>query len=378
MDDSIIKKLQTFKKRTFHRRQIPASTPHSALCTLHSALSAYTLIEVLVALTVLIIGFSALATMTTRARRAAVAAEELSTAQLACQTRVNEMLAGVRPFTPVFREPMTGLDAWFLTVELFPASKPGVTAVRVQISRDRQPGDTTTRHAGTDFFEITHWINNSRLGPELLQAMQRNPYALTVAGMTPNPMGAMTPGMSGPSSLTDSPAGDGLAGGMTQGGMMPFDYSGGVSEIPPPLSLPSESDGSTRAFPTSEDRRAYRESLSQRVRPANGAADIDPLAIDLPDAPPPLDLPLDDPLASTIGATATPTTPSLPPPPDDAPATSLATPPATDTDSPGVVPSPDGTPGTGRNRPQGGNGNASPDMSGGRGGNPSNRRGGGP
>ena len=355
-------------------------TPHSA----------YTLIEVLVALTVLIIGFSALATMTNQARQSARAAEELSTAQLACQTRINELLSGIRTITPVFNEAVTGLDNWFLTVELFPATKPGVTAVRVQMSRNQPPGGTAARVAGADFFEITQWIGNTRIDPQLLRAMQQNPYSLTVGGM----MSANTPAgmMRGPTSLVDASMANTIPGGMMQNsmmqtGMLPsFDAYGTMPDAPPPLSLGNDTDNPSSPFTTSEQRRAYRDSLRQNSRQTMaGQIAIDQNSmgqtvlpdINMPDAPPPLALPLEAPIASTIGATTTPATLS-PPPPDDVPATS----PTTNTGSPGDVPStddtpsPDDTPSTGRNRPQGGN--ASPGTSGGRGGNPSNRRGGGP
>ena len=272
----------------------------------------YTLIEVLIAFTVLIIGFSALTTMTTRARRAAIAAEELSTVQLTCQTRINEMLAGIRPFSPVFREPITGLDAWFLTVELFPASKPGITAVRAEMSRDRQPGEISARFGGTDSFAVTHWVTNSRLDPQLVETMQRNPYALTVAGMMPSPQYGMGDMMGGANSMVDMFAGGsmpgnmgggGFAGGMSggfagSGSLPPFDYSD-MSDTPPPLLLDDETNSTTSGFTTSEQRRQYRESLVQRRTPTS--SDIDPFA----DTPPPLELPLNDPLESTTVATTT-------------------------------------------------------------------------
>jgi len=276
--------------------------------------SGYTLIEVLVALTVLIIGFSALTTMTTRARRAAIAAEELSTVQLTCQTRVNEMLAGVRPFTPTFHEPVTGLDDWFLTVEMFPASKPGITAVRAQMYRERQSGNTQTRHAGTDFFEITHWINNSRLDAEMVQAMQRNPYAMTAAAaMMQNPQnamggGMMPPGMTGSASLVDTMMA-GMPGGGFAGGMPPRNFSGAMPDMPPPLTIGGDTGGSNSSFVTSEQRRTYRDTLNSQRRtpvpldidPISGdPLNVDPLADNTPDVPPPLDIPPNDPLDSTV------------------------------------------------------------------------------
>ena len=338
------------KSRTLIQ-QHSALNKHSTLCALRSALKGYTLIEVLVSLVVLIIGFSALTTMTTRARRAAIAAEELSTVQLACQTRVNEMLAGVRPFGATFNEPVTGLDDWLLTIELYPASKPGITAMRVQMSRQRQPGEIQERLAGVDFFEITHWINNSRLDPELVQAMQRNPYAMTAAAMMPNPQlamgGMMPPGMMPPGMMPGMTAQTSLTDYATGGGMMPpLGYGATMSDGPSPLALDDVTGRSSAGFTTTEDRRAYRESLGigQRRNPA--ASDVDPIGNDplnagpLADSSPdvvPLDIPLNDPRDSTVAVTPTPT--------DDAPN-------GTSTDTPS---SGGGNGGNGA-RPQGGGG----------------------
>lgn len=221
--------------------------------------AAYTLIEVLIALTVLIAGFTALASMTNRARRAAIASEELAIAQLACQTRVNELLAGVRPIAPSFNEPVAELDHWYMTTELFPAIKQGLTAVRVQVQREQQPGDTSPRFGAADLFEITSWIDNAKLDPQIVQTLQQNPYAMMLGGQTQNGMfGGPGFDMSGGMSIADSmatgemgmmptipgatsfdmPGGGSI--GMTSGGVLPaFDMTGTGGDIPP---LPAPDD----------------------------------------------------------------------------------------------------------------------------------------
>jgi hypothetical protein len=273
---------------------------------------------VLVALAILVIGVSALATMTNHARRSAVAAEELSTAQLACQTRVNEMLSGIRTITPSFNEAVTGLDNWFLSVELFPATKPGMTVLRVQISRRQPPGSVTSRVAGADFFEITQWVGNARIDSQLLQAMQQNPYSLTTGGMMmPNMPGGMNNTMGGgPASLTDFVTGNQIPGAVS-GGMMPLDGFGTMPNAPPPLSLGDDTGNTSSAFMTSEQRRAYRESLSpNRPTSASQTAMGQTMpVIDLPDAPPPLELPFAAPFDAA--AASSPVSPGDAPEMDD-------------------------------------------------------------
>jgi len=347
-----------------------------ALCALRSALPGYTLIEVLVALAILVIGVSALATMTNQARQSAKAAEELSSVQLACQTRVNEMLSGIRTITPSFNEAVTGLDDWFLTTELFPATKPGMTAVRVHMSRRQPPGGTTTaRVAGADFFEITQWVGNARIDSQLLQAMQQNPYSLTVGGMMmANQPGGMMGGMmgGGPANLTDlmtannTIPGGGFAGGMPNNMMRP--YAGGfgsafdtIPDAPPPLSLDNGTGTRTTAFTTSEERRAFRESRAQNSLQTAGQS---AMPDDLPDAPPPLDIPLEDPFDANASAATSTTTESSP---AASPRTrTTTTPPTTpplseDTQPPDVPQMPNDTQGDGSQ-----DGNTSPRTPGGR------------
>lgn len=281
--------------------------------------AAYTLIEVLVALAVLIAGFTALSTMTNRARRAAIAAEELSIVQLACQTRINELLAGVRPITPSFNEPVAELDYWYMTTELFPASKRGLTVLRVQMQRERQPGDATGGYGGGNSFEISSWVDNTRLDQQIVQALQRNPYAMMIGGQTQggmfgNPGMGMSGGMMGGSSIADSMAATGMGmmpaipggatfdmqsgmSGSTMGGGLPmFDMTGAGDDIPP-LSLGDDSGGASTGS-TSFDRGGMFPPGS----PPGGAFTD----------PPPLDLPIEIPVApgspTTSEATAETTT----------------------------------------------------------------------
>ena len=284
----------------------------------------YTLIEVLVALTVLIAGFTALSTMTNHARRAAIAAEELSVAQLACQTRINEMLAGIRPVAAAFNESVPELDHWYMTTELFPATKPGLTTVRIQMHRERQPGDTGG-FGGTNSFEITSWIDNTRLDPQLVQALQRNPYSMMMGGMPQQNMFGPNMGTSGNMDLAAAMASSGMgmpsaipgptmydmSGGMSQGGLPMFDTTNSGS-APPPLSLGDDlGDTSTASSPFGQSRLGQS---GQSSVPAPLDIPIDPLSTGTSTTDvPPFDIP-----ASDVATTTTP-------PPDVTDATSSET-----------------------------------------------------
>ena len=272
----------------------------------------YTLIEVLVALAVLIAGFTALSTMTNHARRAAIAAEELSVAQLACQTRINEMLAGIRPVVAAFNESVPELDHWYMTTELFPATKPGLTTVRIQMHRERQPGDTGG-FGGTNSFEITSWIDNTRLDPQLVQTLQRNPYSMMMGGMPQQNMFGPNTGMSGGMDLAAAMASSGMgmpsaipgptmydmSGGMSQGGGLPMFDTTDSGSGPPPLSLGDDFG----------DMSTASSSFGQSRLGQSGQSGV----------PAPLDIPI-APLSGETAGTSTTETPSL-----DVPTSDVAT-----------------------------------------------------
>ena len=278
-----------------------------------NARAGYTLIEVIIAMAVLIAGFAALTMMVNRARQAAIAAEELSIAQLACQTRVNEMLAGVRPIGPAFNEPVAELDHWHMTTELFPTTKPGLTAVRVQLFRERQPGDVSGRRAATGLFEITSWVDNSRLDTQIVQALQRNPYSMMFGGqmqgtMQNGPFGnqlggvgtsladsmvtgdiGMMPGIPGamtfdmPNTMTGGMQDNSSFGGM-QGDLPMFDATATSGEVPP-LSVEGDFNADFPPGVSTDFSPAGDQSFSQT---SGMTSDLTAGSV------PPLDVPTDD------------------------------------------------------------------------------------
>ncbi|MDR1385572.1 MAG: prepilin-type N-terminal cleavage/methylation domain-containing protein [Planctomycetaceae bacterium] len=220
--------------------------------------SGYTLIEILLSLTVLTAGLAALSAMTSRAGRTAAAAEELSSAQLACKTRINEILAGAKPIAPTFREPISGLEHWFLSIELMPTNKPELTAVSVSASRERLPSDTNSRMGGANRFEITIWINNARIDNNILLALQQNPYGGMIGNLNPPNR------FSGSSTPPFDTA--------TTSASLPMSTTG---EAAAPLSLLENETDMTNinseesaTLSSSERRRQYRESLRQSRDPS--------------------------------------------------------------------------------------------------------------
>ena len=67
-------------------------------------------------------------------------AEDYATAQLICQTRLNEILAGAKPLEAVEKEYLYEMPGWVLVVEVNPLAKSGLAELRVIVKQDASGG----------------------------------------------------------------------------------------------------------------------------------------------------------------------------------------------------------------------------------------------
>lgn len=74
------------------------------------------------------------------------AAEQYASAQLVCQTRMNEILAGAAPIEEVSGQAIPELPGWGLTVKVESAGQPGLLAVEVTAAE--QPAEAAFDAAG--------------------------------------------------------------------------------------------------------------------------------------------------------------------------------------------------------------------------------------
>ena len=98
--------------------------------------SGFTLLEVLIATAVLLACTILLADLAYVGRSHAKDAEDLAAAQLVCQTRLNEILAGAKPIRATSGEHPPELPGWILSVEVEPLKKSGLVAVRIIVKED--------------------------------------------------------------------------------------------------------------------------------------------------------------------------------------------------------------------------------------------------
>jgi hypothetical protein len=69
--------------------------------------------------------------------RQASAARDLAQAQLLCQSKLNEIAAGIAPTAATRDAPLAGAPGWRCAVETAPAGRPNMTLVRVTVSQEQ-------------------------------------------------------------------------------------------------------------------------------------------------------------------------------------------------------------------------------------------------
>ncbi len=97
----------------------------------HTRRSGFSLLEVMLATTVLLGSVMVLSQIAFVGMAHMDAAEQYAAAQLVCQSRMNEMLAGALPIEEVSGQAIPELPGWGLTVKVQSASQPGLLALEV-------------------------------------------------------------------------------------------------------------------------------------------------------------------------------------------------------------------------------------------------------
>jgi type II secretory pathway pseudopilin PulG len=114
----------------------------------------FSLLETLLAAGILLGCLIVLGHLATLGRRSALAAEELAEAQRICQTRLNEIVVGLRPLEPVDDSPLDDEPGWRWSVEMEPAKAPGMVSLRVTVIQDVPEGKHARR------FALVRWVRD--------------------------------------------------------------------------------------------------------------------------------------------------------------------------------------------------------------------------
>jgi Tfp pilus assembly protein PilV len=112
----------------------------------------FSLLEVLLATSILLGAIIVLGELASIGRRSARAALDLSQAQLLCQTKMEELLAGIVPLEPQQNTPVEGEPGWFASVNIKPVAQQGLAALEVTVWRE-EAGQPAGRQ-----FTLHRWI----------------------------------------------------------------------------------------------------------------------------------------------------------------------------------------------------------------------------
>ena len=91
--------------------------------------SGYSLLEILIATSILAVGLLAIVSLAQSAHRRSQDASDLAAVELAVQTTLNELLAKQSPLEPIPPRPIDGVRNWKLEVQLYESPRPDLVTV---------------------------------------------------------------------------------------------------------------------------------------------------------------------------------------------------------------------------------------------------------
>lgn len=133
----------------------------------------FSLMEVLMATSILLASVIILGELASIGRRQASAARDLATAQLLCENKVSEILSGAASAVEVDGDPIEENPGWMYAVELKPvnqfgASGPrGLVALKVTVAPEdiQVQRPESERHAVKEF-SLVRWIRDPKGSPD--------------------------------------------------------------------------------------------------------------------------------------------------------------------------------------------------------------------
>lgn len=116
----------------------------------------FSLLEVLLATSVLLGCLVVLSELAAIGRIHASVAQDGSTALTICRSKVNEILAGVAPATSVQKESIDDPPGWWYSVEVEPARQSGVLVLRVTVGQEENPDGRPVEYS------LVRWIRDPK------------------------------------------------------------------------------------------------------------------------------------------------------------------------------------------------------------------------
>jgi hypothetical protein len=119
----------------------------------------FSLLEVLLATSILLACFIVLGQLAQVGRRHAEDVEDLSTAQLICHSKLNEIAAGAVPLTSVEDAAVAGAPGWVYSVDIEYLEQLDLVAVRVTVSGEPGEADNPVQRPKKSF-SLTRWVHS--------------------------------------------------------------------------------------------------------------------------------------------------------------------------------------------------------------------------
>jgi len=166
------------------------------------ARAGFSLLEVLIATSVLLGAVIVLSELASIGLRNAVDAEESATAQLLCQAKLNEILAGIVPAQDTDEAPFDERPEWRFTVEIEPLDRLDLLSLTVRVWHDEGEEREPNRSGQ---FTLVRWMSDSQISS--LQPGDSQPSAGSIPSGASLPTGRSdgTPSFFSPSGSVGGP-----------------------------------------------------------------------------------------------------------------------------------------------------------------------------
>jgi hypothetical protein len=114
--------------------------------------SGFSLMEVMLATSILLGSSVVLIELAAIGRKQSDTAFQLNTAQLLCEAKLDEIVAGASPLKMVSEEELEDSPGWLYSVESQPMPKLGLVAVRVSVFQEQEESKRPVR------FSLVRWL----------------------------------------------------------------------------------------------------------------------------------------------------------------------------------------------------------------------------
>lgn len=124
---------------------------------MHRSRRGFSLMEVMLSTSILLGSSIVLIELATIGRKQANSAYDLNTAQLLCQAKLNEVIAGTIPVKSIQEEELEDNPGWMYSIEIEPARHRRLVSVKVTISQETDESRKATS------FTLVRWMPDSIL-----------------------------------------------------------------------------------------------------------------------------------------------------------------------------------------------------------------------